>query len=249
MLKTTSQNKILILILLTFNFINVNNAKDRSRTASPTRFYTKNLDEIYSKNTVTRSRPGRIMASVGNGYVGTIIYTDTMHVAGIYNGKAVSKQWPIYPLNFYEHTHRARIPSTCAINFTVEDRSGEEAYALDVSEGVFYRWFESDDKRIAVEQRIYAHRSRKHLIVVELSVTKSIGENVTLSLSNNKGQPSSDVNFKEYSPKPGVMVGVGEVCIIGDALNNDIDDKDAEQRHCIEIMFKRNISYTLEPMC
>ena len=212
MSKTTSQHTIVILVLLIFYLINLNNAKER--TGSPTRFYTKNLEEIYSENTVLGSKPGRIMASVGNGYIGSIIDTDTIHVAGIYNGRALPKRWPIYPLYFYEHTHRARIPSTCAIRFTVVGRSGEESYALDVSEGVFYRWFESDDKNMTVEQRIYAHRSRKHLMVVELSVTKSIGEIVTLSLTNNRGEPSKDVDLKEYSAKPGVMVGVGEVCII-----------------------------------
>lgn len=178
---------------------------------TPTRFYTDNLDEIYSKTSVRGSRAGQIMASIGNGYLGTIIYGDTIHVSGVYNGRAHSRRWPIYPVYLNDHTHRARIPSTCAVNYTVHNVNGSHSYALDVRQAVFYHWFHSDDSRLTVEQRLYAHRVYKNLMVVEFIVKNNLGVDVFINITNNMGQPSNDILFKEYRYKQGVKMAVGEV--------------------------------------
>lgn len=178
---------------------------------TPTRFYTENLDNVYSKTSVRGSRAGPIMASIGNGYLGTIIYSDTVHISGVYNGRAHSRAWPIYPVYWIDHTHRARIPSTCAINYTVHNLDGGHSYALDVRDAVFYHWFRSNNSKFSIEQRLYAHREFKHVLVVEFTVRNNLGIDVYINLTNNMGRPSKDIVFKEYRYKQGVKVAVGKV--------------------------------------
>jgi len=199
-----SQVAVLLSVLVSFSV-----AKERVSTT--TRFYTRNLNDIYSQTSVRESRPGKIMASIGNGYIATIVYSDTMHLSGVYNGRAFSRRWPIYPVYLTDHTHRARIPSTCAINYTVPNISGSHSYALDVSQGIFYHWFESDDQNLEVEQRIYAHRSRKNLFVVEFAVKNNLGIDIMLNFTNNMGRPSKDIIFQEYYYRHGVKIAVGQV--------------------------------------
>ncbi|EDO36562.1 predicted protein, partial [Nematostella vectensis] len=88
------------------------------------------------------------------------------------------------------------------------------SYALDVSEAVFYRWFKADGGTFDVEQRIYAHRSRKHLLVVEISVNNSLQRDVTLTLTTNRGGISRDVDLNETVFKPGLRVAVGKVKVL-----------------------------------
>lgn len=194
-------------LLFLFFFISICNGKFNT----PTRFYTENLPNIYSKTSVRGSRAGPIMASIGNGYLGTIIYSDTLHVSGVYNGKAHSREWPIYPVYWNDHTHRARIPSTSAINYTVHELSGSHSYALDVHDAVFYHWFRTSNSTFTIEQRLYAHREFKHLLVVEFTVRNKLGIDVYINLTSNVGRPTKDIVFKEYQYKPGVKVAVGKV--------------------------------------
>lgn len=163
----------------------------------PTRLFSEHLPSNNSKVYVRDSRDGSFMPSVANGYVGTVLYSDTIHLAGVYNGEAFTKADNIYPVYFYEHTHRARIPSSCAIDFHVPELQGKFSYALDTAEGIFYKWFETD--KFIVEQRIYAHRLQRHLLVVEVSVNNSLGRNITLEITNNRGNASVDIQFEDVN--------------------------------------------------
>lgn len=161
---------------------------------TPTLLFSQTLPTNQSKVYVRDSRDGSFMPSVANGYVGTVIYSDTIHLAGVYNGEAYTKAKDIYPVYFYQHTHRARIPSSCAIDFQVAGVQGEFSHALDLAEGTFYKWFRAD--KFVVEERIYAHRFHRHLLVVEISVNNSLGRDVTLEITNNRGNASVDIKFE-----------------------------------------------------
>lgn len=66
------------------------------------------------------------MATVANGFIGHVVYGENIYVNGVYNGAAGV-------------SHRARIPSTCALNLTVngyEDDDLQSLYALDVGKGL-----------------------------------------------------------------------------------------------------------------
>lgn len=202
-------------VLLKVNFILT--ACER-RINSPTCMFTTNLpiNETQSHCSGTRCMP-----AIGNGYIATFIMSDELHVGGVYNGDAnVRPSWysasntysknqklPSWhakrkrftnfyalPRNYYlNHTHRARIPSTVAINFTV-NQSGVRSFALDVQHGVFQQWF--DNHNVNIEQRVYAHRDLKNVIVNEISVVSNIS--FDLQLSNNFGNKTVDINFAPY---------------------------------------------------
>lgn len=177
---------------------------------TPTRFVTDSLPTDHQRVTVRQSKNGTIMPSVANGYIGTVIYSDAVHVSGVFNGKAYPKKKPVYPVYFYQHAHRARIPSTVAIDFRVAGIQGKTSYALDVLEGVFYKWFMADS--LNVEQRIYAHRSRKNLLVVEISAKNNARKESSMSVSLDRGDSSVDIEFKmAESNRSGASAAVGLV--------------------------------------
>lgn len=180
------------------------------KASSPTRFITDTLPTDTQRVTVCQSKNGTIMPSVANGYIGTVIYSDTVHVSGVFNGKAYPKRKDVYPVHFYQHAHRARIPSTTSIDFAVQGVRGKTSYALDVLEGVFYKWLTAD--RLYLEQRIYAHRSRKNLLIVEISAKNNADKEFMMSLTSNQGDSSIDVGFKAAeSNRSGALAAVGMV--------------------------------------
>ena len=158
------------------------------RKPRPTLFYTDSLPTDLSRCYVKDCPRRTFLPSIGNGYVGTIAMSDEVHVAGLYNGKAYVKPrsgWPVY---YYEHTHRARIPSTLSIDFTL-DIPGKRSYALDVRSGTYVQWFEGNG--IQIEQRLYAHRRYKNIAVNEIVVKSAV--DTTLHLTLNRGNDSVDL--------------------------------------------------------
>lgn len=181
--------------------------------STPTRFYTETLPTYKSTVTVRDSIPGNFMASVANGYIGTVIYSNAIHISGVFNGKANAKKKPVYPVHFYEHTHRARLPSTCALELQVPDvDGGKDLFALDVLEGVFYRWFTAE--KFKLEQRIYAHRAKRHLMVVEISVKNQLAKSVIIKIKNNRGNDSVDIDLTEVQVEQGLMAATGKVSLL-----------------------------------
>ena len=127
------------------------------------------------------------MPSIGNGYIGTIIMSDMLHVLGIYNGKANVKPVHLFTREKLKygfksgiikqrswesnHTHRAHLPSPYAVNFTL-DIKRSRSYTLDLKHGLFYQWF--DNSFVHIEQKIYTHRNHKNLMVNEITVNTSV---------------------------------------------------------------------------
>lgn len=178
---------------------------------TPTRFVTNELPQQYSRTSLEYSKDGNFMPSVANGYVGTVIYSDSVHVSGVYNGKAFPKKYPIYPIYLYQHAHRARIPSMASIDFKINATAGNLSYALDVSEGVFYKWFEAVN--LTVEQRIYAHRTRKNLLIVEITANNNAGREFSMDISTNMGYTTNDIQFfMTESNRSDALAAAGLVC-------------------------------------
>ena len=197
---------------ITLVFVLAGTAVIRSTMAAgtPTRFMTETLPKDHNRVTVRQSTNGTFMPSVANGYIGTVIYSDAVHVSGVYNGKAYPKKKPIYPVYFRQHTHRARIPSTASIDFSVPGTQGKSSYALDVREGVFYKWFKA--KSLTVEQRIYAHRSRKNLLIVEITAKNNAAKEILMSMSSNVGHASVDIQFNRIeSNRSEALATIGTV--------------------------------------
>jgi hypothetical protein len=95
---------------------------------------------------------------VGNGYLATVPSWGSLHVAGLYNGRCGS-------------THKARFPSPAALSLSGGGGSGAAvaAAALDLAGGAYLRRWALGGGAV-VQQRTYAHRVRKHVLVTELTL-------------------------------------------------------------------------------
>lgn len=134
--------------------------------------------------------PATQMPAVGNGYLATQIGSDAVYVAGVFNGAATEAP-----------SHRARIPSP--VNF--RPPGNQQHAALHLREATYYRrswipaykdaWFgfapcgpwwantaadscTASTAKLWVEQRWYAHRVLRSVLVHEVEV---IGDDATVA--------------------------------------------------------------------
>lgn len=127
----------------------------------------------------------RLNPSVGNGYLATTVYSDTVYVSGIFNGRGTETP-----------SHRARIPSTSSIviRSNLSSNATEESFSLNVEQAVFYHRLIMEN--VTLEQRIYAHRVHRHLLVTEIAVINKMRDTVSLFLTNVFGPSSADIQFQ-----------------------------------------------------
>lgn len=128
----------------------------------------------------------RLNPSVGNGYLATTVFSDTVYVSGIFNGRGTKTP-----------SHRARIPSTSAIviRTNLSSNATEEIFSLNVEQGVFY--YRLIVQNFTLEQRVYAHRVYQHLLVTEIALNNRMRDPVNLFLTNVFGPPSADIDFRK----------------------------------------------------
>ena len=150
----------------------------------------------------TEKLTDKFMPTLTNGFVGTVALSDKIHVGGLYNGRANSRPISLFERhtsktrNSIKDTHRARIPSTVAVKFSMSI-SGKSTAALDVQTNVFYQWF--DSLNVNLEQRVYAHQELRNILVNEITVNTT--QNLIMFLETNKGVPSEDIAFKHIKLK------------------------------------------------
>jgi hypothetical protein len=123
----------------------------------------------------------QLNATIGNGFVATSVGSDTVFMAGVYNG-----------YNNTTPSHRARIVGYPSLTFTV---AGETlaGYALDLTEAVFMHRTTLGQQSSVVQRSTYAHRVRRNLIVVEAALLEGTSP-VSLISAVNLGAPSTDVS-------------------------------------------------------
>jgi hypothetical protein len=171
----------------------------------------------------TQKEPERpeLQASVGNGYIGTTIGSNSLYIGGVFNR--------VYWYPEIDHSRRSRMPTTTRITI---DQAISFASALDLQRGVYYRrsyirvGLESESESesesdisatgsssclVLTEQRWYAHRKKWSLIMHELEVDTShcrrgggSGNFVNITITEDDGGPTDDVFFRkvgEYGPQ------------------------------------------------
>ena len=75
------------------------------------------------------------------------------------------------------------------------------ATALDVQRATYFRrWFLNKDNKTQIEQKFYAHRTKRNLLVTTMKL-KNYTENnpYFLSLSFNRGNDSQDFDFQRLN--------------------------------------------------
>lgn len=152
--------------------------------------------------------PSHLQTYVGNGYLATQIDSNDLFVAGLFNGPALAKDNP---------SHRARIPSP--VHFSVTNGQVKDA-GLALNMGTFLRRTQigQGNKYVAipififsidlVEQRWYAHRAYKNVLVYELVQIQGANP-VAVCVKQDKGPSSSDISVKQV-PAPLVTAFTGQ---------------------------------------
>eukprot|EP01084_Bolivina_argentea_P250517 419754_1 len=132
----------------------------------------------------------RLMATIGNGYVGTAALTDTMYVGGVFNGPVALNETNNYV------SHRARIPSTNAFGFGLPVPY-TSLFILDVNNAYYQEQYTfPKSHNTSVNHTIYAHQYYRNLLISTVEIDNTQNSNTfTFSYYNQGGKPSSDINF------------------------------------------------------
>ena len=140
----------------------------------------------------------RLMATVGNGFLATSVFSDSVFVSGVYNGRR------------REPSHRARVPSSVAIRMSLEDKTvaTTTTYSLDVQKGLFTHRIEGSG--FIAEELIYAHRKLQNLIVVEVRVQNMQDVALKIALSKTQANKSEDLDFTQV-PKSQLPPGSSDL--------------------------------------
>ncbi|MBN3294954.1 PGGHG glucosidase, partial [Amia calva] len=128
----------------------------------------------------------RFLATVANGYVGTAVFSDIMHVGGVYSGTG-------------GHCHRADVPCPLGVQLQLGGAERQElkhCYTLDTRRGVFSASVLSDT--VSVSQSIFAHRALPHLLAMEICMERQLtsGEPITVQLLSSFKPQSDDIIFQ-----------------------------------------------------
>ena len=141
-----------------------------------------------------------LMPSIGNGYVSSFIYSNTVYVGGLFNGF----------LNIAP-SHRAVIPSSFNYNLKLESNqtqplnSRNEGCLFDIANGIFSQFtgiYNNEETRItSIEMRWYAHRKYRSLIVCEVLVNNTQNsDSFNFEVYNDlEAFTSSDISFSRVS--------------------------------------------------
>ena len=120
-------------------------------------------------------------APVANGYLGTYVDSGTVYIAGTFTGLADLAGTNAPGSNAsngrLQRSHLARVPHRLTVRVGNSSAAG---CALDLERGVYYR--RSTLHGAAIEQRWFAHRTNKALLIMELDVVAASPTTLSLSL-------------------------------------------------------------------
>eukprot|EP00947_MAST-08B_sp_MAST-8B-sp1_P005903 g5903.t1 len=128
------------------------------------------------------------MPEVGNGFVASIVGFSSTHVAGLFSGGCGT-------------THKARLPSPIA-GISVTNAGGGQAAAkeaaLDTLRGVFKRRYHFPTTGAVVEQRIVAHRTRRHVLMTELELIEPPRHRQKQGNGNDDADRDDDIHHHHH---------------------------------------------------
>lgn len=119
-----------------------------------------------------------LRATISNGYVGWRLDSNIMYVAGVFNGPNGTFKSP---------SHRAAV--TAPLNLRLAGELSANGSALDLRGAVYRR------RSARLEQRWYAHRARRHLLVHELQNLGADNAAATLTGGVAAGITKKDIKF------------------------------------------------------
>ena len=144
---------------------------------------TESTSWIFSSRTLPDNK--ELLPTISNGFVGTRVFGDRVYVAGVFNGDHLS-------------SHRAMIPSTLPFNITLLKESGETSercYTLNAKDGFFLQTINFDNNAVQVQQKVYAHKYYRNLLITEVKAKTNIEKGCTLLLQSFAAAKSVDIDF------------------------------------------------------
>lgn len=161
-------------------------------------------DLLYSDQLIVQYMP-----EVGNGFLATVAGSHSLYIAGVFNGCLPSSDPARVARNETCHVNpsrRAQVPAPLLFSLAGASLSGS---ALDLRHGAFLRRFALAGA--SAELRLYAHRSRKSLLVLEVSASRSVSVNLLKPLEESL--ESEDFSFSRTRRRIGnqqltVLVGI-----------------------------------------
>lgn len=138
---------------------------------------------IYSSDELPKNR--ELMATVSNGFLGTRIFDESIYAAGVFNGDHLN-------------SHRAIIPSTIPVQISfknIPESNLKRCYTLNAKNGCFMQTIKWQG-HFQVEQKVYAHRSYRNLIITELKAKTTQDKGLKIVLKSQSGKQSNDFDFQ-----------------------------------------------------
>ncbi|KAJ8308422.1 hypothetical protein KUTeg_013296 [Tegillarca granosa] len=125
----------------------------------------------------------KLLPTIGNGYIATVVKSDTIYRSDLFTGYNVT-------------SHRARIPATSNIELTfVSEKVTSLKYSLDMGRGMYIEEYKGEHFDIQI--KMYAHRVLKGVLVTDLTVNTTV--NLTVKLQSNPGRASQDLQIVKNS--------------------------------------------------
>ncbi|XP_020383839.2 protein-glucosylgalactosylhydroxylysine glucosidase isoform X1 [Rhincodon typus] len=166
----------------------------------------------------------RFMATVANGYLGTRVYGNVMHINGVYNGANGD-------------SCRADVPSPVNVRLSIPDeRTLKETYTLNTRIGVFSCIIETQNFRMI--QQIFAHRTQIHLMVLTITL-----ERLTISKEQCTVQIKS--SFVPHSQNIDFVSGpdfMGAKYIHGQTLTPEVKGAARQSVHMISVPLPESLT-------
>ena len=158
---------------------------------------------------------GGLLPEVGNGHIATVVQSDTIYAAGLFNGDAMAK--------LARSTYRARIP---AFKVDVLNQSTDGVRAMDFERALFkqIRNVTAGGALVTVEDTWYAPYQQPRLLVHEISLSLVVGSGAVVALRSLPSAPSSDLSLHPVaSAAPDEYVVAGNNTLPGDGHAIRID--------------------------
>nr|XP_022334710.1 protein-glucosylgalactosylhydroxylysine glucosidase-like [Crassostrea virginica] len=138
---------------------------------------------VLSNDTIPRDP--RVLPTIGNGHIATVVKTSTLCMNGLYNGYAIK-------------THRALLPAILIRNVSI-DVDVTSNYSLDIQNGMFVE--SHTGQNFLVTLKMYAHRSLPQLMVTELLVRNDQDVPLRVDLGSEAPTVTDDLDEKVSGDK------------------------------------------------
>ena len=139
----------------------------------------------------------RYMPSVGNGFIATVLGSNSSYLSGVFNSAACG-------------TYRARLPASSLLRV---QGAMQYASALDLRSGTFYRRMRAaSTPGLELEYAAYGHADAalRGLLVVTLTLDcASCSQAANITVESNDGGPTTDFAMHAVPAPPGLQVTVG----------------------------------------